>query len=100
MDHLSGRRGTRYSGSRLWEAMESCRNGSDALNAPQFADLAARLAEDPELRRQFQCLQEADKAIQVAFAIVRVPAGLADRVSSRLAEAVGSGGGEQGVRNP
>ena len=67
MDHLSGRR------QRLWEAMESCRNGSDDLSDPQFADLAARLAGDPELRKQFQRLQEADKAIKAAFADVPVP---------------------------
>ncbi len=81
MDHLSGRR------QRLWEAMESCRNGSDDLSDPQFADLAARLAEDPELRVQFQRLQAADGAIRAAFADVPIPAGLADRVSRRLAEA-------------
>ncbi len=81
MDHLSARR------QRLWEAMESCRSGSDDLSDPQFADLAARLAEDAELRGQFQRLQEADGAIKAAFAQVPVPAGLADRVSRRLAEA-------------
>ena len=45
MDHLSARR------QRLWEAMDACRNGSD-LSDPQFADLAAELAIDAELRRQ------------------------------------------------
>ena len=81
--------------------MESCRSGSDDLSDPQFADLAARLAEDPELRGQFQRLQQADVAIQVAFARVPVPAGLADRVSQRLAGETGSGAGsrERGVRN-
>jgi hypothetical protein len=69
--------------------MESCRNGSDDLSDPQFADLAARLADDPELRGQFQRLQEADRAIGAAFASVPVPAGLADRVSRCLAEAAG-----------
>jgi hypothetical protein len=82
MDYLSARR------QRMWEAMESCRSGSDDLSDPQFADLAARLAEDPELRGQFQRLQEADEAIRAAFANVSVPAGLADRVSRRLAEAL------------
>ena len=82
MDHLSGRR------QRLWEAMESCRIGSDDLSDPQFADLATRLTEDPELRGQFQRLQAADRAIKVAFlADVPVPAGLANRVSQRVAEA-------------
>ena len=37
--------------------MESCRSGSDDLSDPEFADLAARLAEDPELRVQFQRVQ-------------------------------------------
>ncbi|MEI8374682.1 MAG: hypothetical protein WCJ35_17795 [Planctomycetota bacterium] len=81
MDHLSARR------QRLWEAMESCRNGSD-LSDPLFADLAAQLAEDSELRVQFRRLQQADGAIKAAFANVPVPAGLADRVSRRLAELV------------
>ena len=65
MDYLSARR------QRLWEAMESCRSGSDDLSDPQFADLAARLAEDPELRGQFQRLQQADGAIKAAFATCR-----------------------------
>ena len=81
MDHLSARR------QRLWEAMESCRFGSDDLSDPQFADLAARLAEDPELRVQFQRLQAADGAIKAAFAGVHVPAGLTDGVLRSLAEA-------------
>ncbi len=81
MDYPSGRR------QRLWEAMESCRCGSDDLRDPQFSDLAARLAEDPELRVQFQRLQAVDGAIKAAFASVHVPAGLTDRVSRRLAEA-------------
>jgi len=81
MDHPSARR------KRLWEAMESCRKGSDDLSDPGFADLADRLAEDPEFRGQFQRVQEADGAIQAAFTDVPVPAGLADRVSRRLAEA-------------
>ncbi len=80
MDHRSGSR------QRLWEAMESCRSGSDDMGDPRFADLAARLAEDPEFRGQFQRLQEADDAIRVAFAKVSVPAGLADRISRHLAE--------------
>ena len=81
MDHLSGRR------QRLWEAMESCRKDSDDLSDPQFADLAARLADDPELRVQFQRLQEADGAIHPTFVRVPVPTGLAERVLRRLAEA-------------
>ena len=84
MDHLSARR------ERLWEAMESCRNGSDDLSDPEFADLAAGLAEDAELRLQFQRLQQADGVIQAAFVKVPVPAGLADRVSRRLAGEAGS----------
>ncbi|MGA2254605.1 MAG: hypothetical protein ABSG53_08090 [Thermoguttaceae bacterium] len=80
MDHPSARR------QRLWEAMESCRGGTDDLSDPQFADLADRLAEDLELRGQFQRLQLADEAIKAAFGNVSVPAGLANRVSRRLAE--------------
>jgi len=82
MDHLSARR------QRIWEAMESCRYGSDDLSDPEFAELAAGLAEGPELRVQFQRLQQADAAIKTAFADVSVPAGLANRVSRLLTEAM------------
>ena len=92
MDYLSARR------QRMWEAMESCRNGSDDLSDPQFADLVARLAEDPELRGQFRRLQQADGAIAVAFAKVTVPAGLAERVSRRLAAEVEEQDKELGIR--
>ncbi len=85
MDHPSVRR------QRLWEAMESCRAGTDDQSDPQFADLAARLAEDPELRGQFQRLQQTDEAIEAAFADVPIPAGLADRIKRRLAEATLAG---------
>ncbi|MGO9112881.1 MAG: hypothetical protein ACLP9L_26915 [Thermoguttaceae bacterium] len=74
---------------RLWEEMESCRSGSDDLSDPRFAELAARLAEDQELRGQFQRLQQADEAIRAAFVRVSVPAGLANRVSQHLAELAG-----------
>jgi hypothetical protein len=80
MDYQSVRR------QRLWEAMESCRAGSDDLSDPAFADLAARLTEDPELRLQFERLQRADGAIATAFARVPIPAGLADRIGCRLAD--------------
>ena len=82
MDHLSARR------QRLWEAMESCRYGSDDLSDPEFAELAAGLAEGPELRVRFQRLQQADAAIKTAFADVSVPAGFANRVSRLLVEAM------------
>jgi hypothetical protein len=76
--------------------MESCRSGSDDLSDPQFADLAARLAEDPELRVQFPRIQMADAAIKAAFPDVPVPAGLANRVSQRLAESA-AGSRERGA---
>ena len=50
--------------------------------------LAARLAEDPELRGQFQRLQQADEAIKVAFAKCVGSCGLANRISRRLAEVI------------
>jgi len=82
MDYLSAHR------QRLWEAMESCRSGSDDLSDPKFADLAGRLTLDPDLREQFQRLQRADEAIKTAFARVSVPTGLANQVSRLLAEAI------------
>ena len=93
MDHLPGRR------QRLWEAMESCRNGTDELRDPQFADLASRLAEDPELRGQFRRLQEADGAIKAGFTNLPLPAGLAERVLRCLAEAAPTGSGERGAES-
>jgi hypothetical protein len=81
MDHMSARR------QRLWEAMESCRGGNDDLSDPQFADLVARLAEDPDLRVQFERIQRADAAIKIAFARIAVPSGLADQVARHLTQA-------------
>jgi hypothetical protein len=78
MDHLSARR------QRLWEAMESCRFGTDDLGDPEFADLSAQLARDPELFAKFERLQEADRAVKAAFVNVPVPAGLTARISLRL----------------
>ena len=69
---------------QLWEAMESCRAGSDDLHDPQFAELAAQLAADARLAGQFARLQRADAAIQAAFHDVPTPPGLADRVLQRL----------------
>ena len=72
---------------RLWEALESCPIGTDDIRDPQFADVAAQLASDPDTQIAFRRLQHADAAIKAAFADVPVPAGLADRISRRLAEA-------------
>jgi hypothetical protein len=80
MDHPMGR-------TRLWEAMESCRIGGDDLRDPLCADLAAQLDGDPDLRDKFERLQQSDSLIKAAFAAVPVPAGLAERVSLRLAAA-------------
>jgi len=94
MDYLSARR------QRLWEAMESCRSGTDDLSDPEFAELAARLAENPEFHSQFQRVQQADEAIKTAFAHVPVPAGLADRVLRLLAEAMPSATSESVPASP
>jgi hypothetical protein len=72
---------------RNWEAMESCRAGTDDLSHSDFAELAAQLAGDPELHTKFQRLQRADAVIKAAYRDVPIPTGLADRLSLRLAGA-------------
>ena len=70
----------------LLEAMESCRACDGDLKETQFAELAAALGEDGELRARFERLQRADAAIKAAFADVPLPADLAERVLRRLSE--------------
>jgi hypothetical protein len=71
---------------QLWEAMESCRIGSDDLSDPEFADVAAELANDPDLRAKFERLQCTDGLIKAVFVNVPVPPGLGDRMTLRLAD--------------
>jgi hypothetical protein len=74
----------------ILEAIESCRADSGDLNDPQFADLAAVLDEDDELRARFKRIRQADVAIKAAFSDVPVPADLAGNVLRRLNEAAAS----------
>ena len=62
MDHLSARR------QRLWEAMESCRGGTDDLFDPRVCGPGRSAGGRCEPCTQFQRLQQADEAIKVAFA--------------------------------
>ncbi len=71
----------------ILEAIECCRAHSGDLNDPQFAELAASLAEDPELRVHFERVQKADAAIKAAMADGPLPADLAAHVLHRLADA-------------
>jgi hypothetical protein len=82
MDPLTGRR------RDILEAMESCRANAGDLNDAQFAELAAALDGDSEVRARFDRLQRSDAAIKEAFSDVSLPADLAERVSRRLSEAV------------
>ena len=74
-------------GSRVQEAIEACRPGSDDLADPGMEELAAQLAADPELDALFQRSQRLDTVIRDAFADVPVPEGLEERLLARLAEA-------------
>ena len=72
---------------RLLEALEACRPGSADLSDPALAHLAAEIAVDPALERLYERLQQIDARVAAAFQEVPVPAGLAERISERLAEA-------------
>ena len=76
----------------ILEAMESYRARNGDLNDPQFAELAAALGKDLELRARFERLRRADVAIKAAFADVPVPADLAERLLRPLECGVGISG--------
>jgi hypothetical protein len=84
MDHAARRK------HEIRDTMESCRAASGDLNDPQFADLAAALGQDVELRTQFERIQRADVTIHVMFSDVAVPADLAAKISRRLSEVAGA----------
>ena len=70
----------------MLDAMESCRADSE-FDDREFAQLAASLADDAELRVHFQRVQQSDTVIKTALLDVPVPADLAARVLHRLEEA-------------
>ncbi len=69
------------------EAMESCRAHDGEFNDPQFAELAAALKNDSELRLLFERVQQSDAAVAAAMADVPVPADLKAEVLHRLTDA-------------
>lgn len=70
---------------RVLEAIEACRPGSDDIEDPALASVAAEMAASPELRILFERLQRVDGTVGSAFQDVPVPEGLADRITARLA---------------
>ena len=75
----------------MLDAMESCRADSGDLKDPQYAQLAALLADDSQLRVHFQRVQQSDAAIKAAICEVPLPADLAARVLHRLDESAAAG---------
>ena len=69
------------------EAMDACRPGSNDINDPACASLAAQVAADPELSRLYQRLQRFDSQVADTMHDVPVPEGLADRISDRITAA-------------
>ena len=71
---------------RLLQTMEAVRAGSDDLSDPAMADLAARLADSPEIVERYRWLKRLDARLAEALDDVPVPAGLAAAIVGRLAE--------------
>ena len=69
---------------RILEALEACRPGSDDLHDLAMEPLVRQMGLFPELGDLYQRLQHTDRAVAEAFGRVPVPAGLADRVLTRL----------------
>lgn len=72
---------------RILEGLEACRPDSDDLLSPELDDVARRVQSDAEAAAAYRGAQAWDAAIGEAMEQVSVPAGLADRISQRLAAA-------------
>jgi hypothetical protein len=81
---------------RIREGIEACRPASDDLAAQDLADVARALAGDAQARAIFERSQRWDTAIGMAVEQVSVPAGLAERILSRL-QAEAAGGSPSGT---
>ena len=69
---------------RTLEGIESCRPGSDDLQSPELADVAARVENDAESRSVYDRVQKWDAAVSKTMDQVDVPTGLAERILARL----------------
>jgi hypothetical protein len=74
---------------RICDALESCRPGSNDLDAPDLADIAAQVAQNPHWEEVYERIQNIDLKISAAFQDVEIPAGLEQRLlaSLKIAEA-------------
>jgi hypothetical protein len=84
----------------LLEQIDACRPGSDDINSPELANLAARVEVDRDDRRRYELVQQLDASLQDAIDDVPVPAGLADRLLAKLAAARGASEHPGGMRTP
>jgi len=64
--------------------LESCRPGSDDLQAPEMSDVVRHLEADAAARSVYQSLQQWDSKVQGAMEEIPLPPGLADRLLARL----------------
>ncbi len=71
----------------LADLIEFCPPGGPDAGDPALAPLTEQLAARAELAARLEAVQRADAAMAEAFADVPVPAGLAERLLARLAEA-------------
>ncbi len=69
---------------RTLEQLEACRPGSDDLQSADMAELARRVAEDPEVREAYRRAQQWDAAVGEAIERVNVPGDLAERLMKAL----------------
>jgi hypothetical protein len=73
----------------IQQAIDACRPGSDDLQRPEMAALAAAIRCDPDVRRRYDCSQQFDASVREAFRDVPVPAGLADRLLAAVEPSLG-----------
>ena len=72
------------------ERLDAVRPGSDDLSETEMAGLEEALAEDAELRTEFDRRREWDRGIAEALRDVPVPEGLKGRLLTRLAASDGA----------
>ena len=72
---------------RIVEVLDSCRPESDDLSAPELADVAGRLAADPELDDLREQIETLDLKIAAAYHDVPIPPGLEERLTAAIVQA-------------
>lgn len=74
---------------RLREQMDACRPQGDDLRAPEMADLADQIARDAGVAEIYHRSRRWDAQVASAMSDVAVPAGLADRLLTRMSASSG-----------